>query len=50
MNNKTPILPFTPEVFSGTEDKRLNIMTKDAPSALIAQEISRVLGAWSQEL
>ena len=31
--------------FSGTEDKRSNILTKDVSIALIAQEIPRVLWA-----
>ena len=47
MNNKTPFHLYDPEVFSGTLDKRLNVKTKDVPSALIAQEISKVLGAVS---
>lgn len=32
-------------MFSGTEDKRPNIISKDAPVALIAQEIPRVWGS-----
>lgn len=56
MNNKTSVSPFmAPKLlgfclffcffFPGTEDKRSNIITKDAPIALTAQEISVVLGA-----
>ena len=37
------------EVFSGTEDERPNIMTKDAFIAATAQEIPRLWGAVSQE-
>ena len=34
-------------VISGTEGERANIVTKDSPIALIAQEIPRVLpGSW----
>lgn len=32
-----------------TEDKKPNIITKNAPIALITQEIPRVLGAMSQK-
>ena len=37
------------EVISVTEDKRINIITKDALIVLIAQEIPRVLGTVSRE-
>ena len=37
------------EAFSGTEDKRPNILTKDVPIPLTIQEIPRVLGAVSLE-
>ena len=36
-------------LFSGTEDQKSNILTKDAPIALIIQKIPRALGAVSQE-
>ena len=52
MSNKTLISPYDSEVISGTEDKRSNIVKKkrkDAPFALVAQEILRVLGAVNQE-
>lgn len=35
------------EGVSASEDKRLNIISKDALIALISQEISRILGAVS---
>lgn len=38
------------EQFSGTKDKRPNIMTKNAPIALITQENPRAWGAVSHEL
>ena len=38
------------EVISATEDDRPNVLTKDAPIALITQEIPRVLRAASQKL
>lgn len=37
------------EAFSGTEDKRPNMITKYTPIALIAQESPRIWGAVSQE-
>lgn len=40
---------YGPEAISGTEDKRLNVTTKDAPIALIAKDIPRVWGAVIQE-
>ena len=45
-----PFHLYDSKAISGTEDKRPNIITKDAPIALIAQEIPRVWGAVSQEL
>ena len=36
--------PSSSEAISGIEDKRPNIMTKDARIALITQEIPRVWG------
>lgn len=45
---QTPVPPAWPDVMSGTEDNRPN-GTKDAPVALRAQRIPRVLGAVSQE-
>lgn len=36
-------------VFLVTEDKRSNMITKDASITLTAQEVPRVLGAVSQE-
>ena len=40
MNNKNPFYLYGPEE---SEDKRPNIITKDAPIALIDQKIPRVL-------
>ena len=40
-----PFRLYGSEGISGTEDKRPNIMTEDAPIALIAQEIPRVWGS-----
>ena len=50
ISNKTLSNLYGSEVISGTENKRPSVMTKDAPLALIAQKIPRVLGAMSQEL
>lgn len=53
MNNKIPILPFwlwSDFRISGSEDKSLNVVIKDAPIAVIAQESPWVLRAVSQEL
>lgn len=47
MNNKTPFTFMA--LFSGTEDKRPNIIIKDA-TLLIVQEIPKVWGGISQEL
>lgn len=44
-----PFYLYGSEAISRTEYKRLNIMTKTAPIAVIAQEILRVLGTVSQE-
>ena len=46
---RNPFHLYGSETISGTEDKRPNIATKDAPIALIAQEIARVLGALCQK-
>ena len=35
VNNMTHVSLYSSEVFSGTEDKRLNIITKDAPIAFM---------------
>lgn len=43
MNKRHPFHLCDPEAFSGT--KRPNIITKDSPIALTAQEIPRALGA-----
>ena len=42
MDSKTPFHLSGSEVSSGTEDKRPNIITKDAHTALISQDILRV--------
>ena len=47
MNNKIPMYGW--KAIAGTEAKRPNIVTKDAPIALITSEIPRVLGAVSQK-
>ena len=46
MNNNTPSSPL---LVSGTEDRRSNILTKDVPIALIAQEVPRIWRSVSQE-
>lgn len=40
---------YGPEAISGTEDKRLNVIRKDAPITLIAKETPSVWGAVIQE-
>ena len=42
MDSKTPFHLSSSEVSSGTEDKRPNIITKDAPSGLGPKEISKL--------
>ena len=43
MNNKILLFYlYGSEAFSGTEDKRANIIAKDIPLAFMAQEIPRV--------
>ena len=52
MSNKTfcsPLWNWGNFRVSGTGDKRPNIRTKDAPIALSASEIPRVLGAVCQK-
>lgn len=49
MNDKAPTYLCGSKVTSPNEDKRQTTRTKDAPAALIAQEIPAVLGAVSQE-
>ena len=49
MNNKTPIHFYGPEGISETEDKRPNVMIKDAPIALIFQEIPKALRAVDED-
>ena len=49
MDSKTPFHLSGSEVSSGTEDKRPNIITKDAHTALISPDILRVFGAVSQD-
>ena len=41
-----PFRPYSSEAISGTEGKRPNIITKDAPVALTAQEILRFWELW----
>lgn len=41
---------MAPKHFSGIEDERWNIKTKDASFALLTQEIPRFLGVLSQKL
>lgn len=53
MNNKITICPLWLLIhfrISGTEGKRLHIITKDVPIFLIIQEISRIWGALNQKL
>ena len=49
MDSKTPFHLSGSEVISGTEDKRPNIITKDVPIPLIAQEMSRVWGTVDED-
>lgn len=44
-----PFHLYGSEVIPETEDKRPNIITKDAHTALISQDILRVFGAVSQD-
>ena len=44
-----PLYLLDSEVISGTEEKRPNNVRKDAPVALIPQEILRALGPVSQK-
>ena len=44
-----PFYLYGSEAISGTEDKRPNIMTKDVPFVLIAEEIQSVWGLVNQE-
>lgn len=49
MNNKTPFHLYGSESFSGPEDKRSNIITKDVTFDLISEEVPKDLGALYQE-
>ena len=50
MNNKTLITSsWFLSSFSGTEDKRPSVIAKDAPIVFVAEDISKVWGAMSQE-
>ena len=49
-DDKTPIYLYGSEAISKTEDKRPNILAKDAPIALMTQEIATVVEAVNQEL
>lgn len=51
MNNQTPFSPAgVCSIFSETEDKKPNIITKDAPLGLTVEEIPKGLGTVSQKL
>lgn len=50
MKTRHPFHLYGFEAFSGNEDKKANIRRNNVPVALIAQEISQVWGALSQEL
>ena len=49
MTSKTPFHLYGSEVISESKDKRPNVMTKDAPIALLTLEIPRVWGTVGQE-
>ena len=50
MTSKTPFHLYGSEVISESKDKRPNVMTKDAPIALIFQKILSILGTYEPEI